>query len=264
MRQIAILAAVITAAANAQPQPTEVLSQNQVQQLELTVERNPGDRASATLLGKNYAFFILGIASLGRFDRVGTLDPEKAAGNFAQHVRNEIGKSVSAGVLAESGQALWRYATEVKVYQTLHPTPAKIDTTAAETLGIQSIDRAISLEPDEGTWRTYRIPILIQRSSFSRIKPLSATEAYRDVKEDMSVLTGTNRYNMLSHAAKLAVKVSELDDAGSYAEELLKSSTDARNWNYGNAIYFGNMVLGQIALRRSSIDTAKAYLLASG
>ena len=80
----------------------------------------------------------------------------------------------------------------------------------------------------------------------------------------MSVLAASDRYNMLADAAKLAVKVSEWDDARSYAEELLKLSTDTKNWNYGNAIFFANMVLGQVALRHGNMDAAKAYLLASG
>jgi hypothetical protein len=169
-----------------------------------------------------------------------------------------------AGVVAEGGQAIWRFSTDVQIYQELHPSPVKVDTTAAKTLGVQSLDRAISMDPKNATWRTYRIPILMSRSNFSSFMPLTTTEAYGQLKEDTSVLTGPNRYDMLADAAKLAVKVSEWDDARSYAQELLKSSTDSKDWNYGNAIFFANMVLGQVALRRESVDSAKAYLLAAG
>jgi hypothetical protein len=263
-RQILIAAVAITFAAYAQPQPTPVLSQDQVLQLEIAVSRNPGDLASQTLLGKNYAFFILGITSLAQFDQVATIDPGKAAGDFARRAQDELGKSLFAGVVAEGGQALWRYSTEVQVYQELHRSPVMIDTTRAKTLGVQSLDRAISMDPKNATWRAYRIPILMSRSNFNIFMPLTATEAYRQLKQDMPVLTGSNRYNMLADAAKLAVKVSEWDDARGYAQELLKSSNDSKNWNYGNAIFFANMVLGQVALRRESVDSAKAYLLAAG
>jgi hypothetical protein len=263
-RHILIAAAAITFAGYAQPQPTPVLSQDQVLQLEIAVARNPGDLASQTLLGRNYAFFILGITSLGQFDRVAAIDPGKAARDFAQRARDELGKSLFAGVVAEGGQAIWRFSTDVQIYQELHPSPVKVDTTAAKTLGVQSLDRAISMDPKNATWRTYRIPILMSRSNFSSFMPLTTTEAYGQLKEDTSVLTGPNRYDMLADAAKLAVKVSEWDDARSYAQELLKSSTDSKDWNYGNAIFFANMVLGQVALRRESVDSAKAYLLAAG
>ncbi len=264
MRHILIAAAAITFAAYAQPQSTPVLSQDQVLQLEIAVASNPGDLASQTLLGRNYAFFILGITSLGQFDQVATIDPEKAAGDFAQHARDELGKSLVAGVVAAGGEALWQFSTSVEIYQTLHPSPVKIETTGAKTLGVQSLDRAISMDPRNATWRTYRIPILMLRSNFSNFMPLTTTEAYGQLKQDMSVLTGPNRYNMLANTAKLAVRVSEWDDARSYAQELLNSSTDSKNWNYGNAIFFANMVLGQVALRRESVDSAKAYLLAAG
>jgi hypothetical protein len=264
MRHILIAATATTVAAYAQPQFTVVLSQDQVQQLEGTVARNPGDLVSQALLGKNYAFLILGITSLGEFDRVATIDPGKAAGSFAEHARDELGKSFLAGVVAEGGQALWRLSTDVEVDQTRHPSSAKIDTTAAKTLGVQSLDRAISMDPHNATWRTYRIPILSYRSNFSNFMPLTTTEAYSQVKQDMSVLTGSSRYAMLTYAAKLAVKALEWGDGRSYAQELLSSSTDPKNWNYGNAIFFANMVLGQVALHQGSVDAAKAYLLAAG
>jgi len=264
MRQILILAAAITVAANAQPQSTAVLSQEQVQQLEATVARHPGDLASEALLGRNYAFFILGVASLGTFDRVAAIDPAKAAGSFARHAREALQKSPLAAVVAEGGNALWRFGTEVEVYQRLHPSAAEIDAAAAKTLGVQSLDRAISLEPGNAAWRSYRIPILMNRSELSGFMPLTAAEAYGQVKQDVAVLTGDDRYNMLVYAAKLAVKASAWEDARSYARELLKDATDPKNWNYGNAIFIGNMVLGQVALRQGSVDASKAYLLAAG
>ena len=166
--------------------------------------------------------------------------------------------------MAEGGQALWQFSTDVQVYQTLHPSPATVDTTAAKTLGVQSLERAIFMDPNNATWRTYRIPILISRSNFNNFMPLTTTEAYRQVKQDMSVLTGSSRSAMLTYAAKLAVKALEWDDGLGYAQELLSSTTDPENWNYGNAIFFGNMVLGEIALHQGNVDAAKAYLLAAG
>ena len=264
MRYFLGAAAAITLAVYAQPSATTVLTQDQVQQLEVKVTRGPGDTASQALLGRNYAFFILGITSLGEFDRVAALDPGKAAGEFARHARDELGKSLVPAVVAEGGQALWRYGNDVDSYQVLHSPLTKIDTTSAKTLGVQSLDRAISMDPKNATWRTYRIPILMLRSNFGDFMPLTATGAYRQIQQDLSVLTGSNRYNMLADAAKLAVRVSKWDDARRYAQELLRSSTDPKNWNYGNAVFFSNMVLGQVALHQRNMDAAAAFLLAAG
>jgi hypothetical protein len=265
MRHILIAAAAVTFTAYAQSRPPAVLNQDQIQQLEVTIARNPSDLASEAVLGKNYAFCILGITSLAQFNiRVTGIDPEQAAGSFAQHARDELGKSLFAGVVAEGGQALWRYSREVEQYQILHSSPTKIDITSAKTLAVESIDRAISMDPNNATWRAYRIPILVDRSMFSNFMTLTTSEAYGKVKQDISVLTGSDRYDRLAEAAKLAVRASEWDDARSYADELLKSATNSKDWNYGNAIFFANMVLGQVALRRESVDSAKAYLLAAG
>jgi hypothetical protein len=133
----------------------------------------------------------------------------------------------------------------------------------ARALGAQALDRAIAIEPGNATWRSYRIPILVLRAN-SDFLPFSAKDAYSQVKEDLSVLTGATRYALLAGAAKLAVKASALDDAQAYAIELLNSATDPKDWNYGNAIFFGNMVQGQVALRRGDLETARSRLLSSG
>jgi hypothetical protein len=48
----------------------------------------------------------------------------------------------------------------------------------------------------------------------------------------------------------LAAKANALDDAEADARELLNSANNPKDWNYGNAILFGNRVPGQVALRR--------------
>jgi hypothetical protein len=51
MRHLSLLLSFVI---SAWAQTTPVLNQSQIQQLEATVERNPADRQSQTLLGKNY------------------------------------------------------------------------------------------------------------------------------------------------------------------------------------------------------------------
>jgi len=74
-----------------------------------------------------------------------------------------------------------------------------------------------------------------------------------------------DRFYALDDAAKQSFNVGKIDDANNFAEELLKLAPQfQRNWNYGNAIQDGNLVLGRIAVRDGRIEEAKKYLLEAG
>jgi tetratricopeptide (TPR) repeat protein len=56
-----------------------------------------------------------------------------------------------------------------------------------------------------------------------------------------------------------------VDDARRYATELLNLAPQFHeDWNYGNAIQDGNLVLGRIAVREGRMDEAKQYLGKAG
>lgn len=68
----------------------------------------------------------------------------------------------------------------------------------------------------------------------------------------------------LPDLAKRAFEAGDTEKAGNYAKQLLKMAADYRNdWNYGNAIFYGNLVLGRIAVQQGDIARAGQYLLAS-
>ncbi len=73
------------------------------------------------------------------------------------------------------------------------------------------------------------------------------------------------RWLKLSDAAMASVEKDALDEAEQYAKELLLRAESHRNdWNYGNAIHKGHIVLGRVALRRDDIQAAKKHLVAAG
>lgn len=77
--------------------------------------------------------------------------------------------------------------------------------------------------------------------------------------------TDEDRFYALDDAAKESFVVGNIDDAHKYATNLLSMAPAYQNdWNYGNAIQDGNLVLGRIALREGHIEEAKKYLLESG
>jgi uncharacterized membrane protein YeaQ/YmgE (transglycosylase-associated protein family) len=74
-----------------------------------------------------------------------------------------------------------------------------------------------------------------------------------------------SRFYALDDAAKESFNAGSIEDASNFAHELLKLAPSFQgNWNYGNAIQDGNLVLGRIAARDGRMDDAKRYLLEAG
>jgi hypothetical protein len=261
MKRLFLLIAIATAAFG---QSTAVLSQAEIEALEARVATNPKDRPSQKLLGKNYAYYIMGVTALGKYDLVDAVNPVKADSAFATHARAKLASSNDAGLVAEGGNALWGLSFQLLSYYALHHTPEGASSvTEARTVGAQAIDRAITLDPTEPTWRSYRIPVLMLRTSLTDNLKLSVPDAYVTVQQDLAVMKGDGRNAMLASGAKLAVQAGALYDAARYAQELLDSAASGGG-NEGNAVFFGNMVLGQVALRRGDKATARSRLLAAG
>ncbi len=74
-----------------------------------------------------------------------------------------------------------------------------------------------------------------------------------------------HRFYALNDAAKAAFEIGQVDEAHGHAEQLLALAARFRDdWNYGNAIHDGHMVLGRVAVRRGDLETAKRELLLAG
>lgn len=95
--------------------------------------------------------------------------------------------------------------------------------------------------------------------------PRTPEQVLADAEQQQSLLGGMERFYALPKLAKDAVNAGALDRATSYANELLQmAEQNLRDWNYGNAIHDGNMVLGLVALRQGIVEQAKQYLLRAG
>ena len=72
------------------------------------------------------------------------------------------------------------------------------------------------------------------------------------------------KFSSLSRIAVKAFKEGDFDKAKTYAEEAVARAPQNKNeWGYGSAIYYGNTILGCIALRSGDVTKAKEYLLES-
>jgi len=95
--------------------------------------------------------------------------------------------------------------------------------------------------------------------------PRSPEQVLADSEDQIRGQSGEERFYALTDLPKQALDAGALEKASSYAIELLQSANDNKgDWNYGNAIYDGNMVLGLVALRQGNIAEARRYLLESG
>ena len=80
-----------------------------------------------------------------------------------------------------------------------------------------------------------------------------------------SSVMAEDRFRDLPDLTISAFKAGDLNKAKAYAEEMLARALQNKNeFEYGSAIYYGNMVLGCLALKAEDITKAKEYLLASG
>jgi hypothetical protein len=97
---------------------------------------------------------------------------------------------------------------------------------------------------------------------------LPATPEAKFTRMDAAVsqLGGIDRFYRLEGLARAAFDAgATTDKAAAYGQELLDAAKRyTTDWNYGNAIYYGNWVLGRIALRQGDVAQAGEYLSRAG
>jgi len=96
------------------------------------------------------------------------------------------------------------------------------------------------------------------------VSPSTPREQFAALEKKAAGLKGRDLFYELSPLAKRAFNAGETDKAEAYAKQLLSQAPQYRNdWNYGNAIFFGNFVLGRVSLSKGDVKQADHYLLAS-
>ena len=77
--------------------------------------------------------------------------------------------------------------------------------------------------------------------------------------------TPYDRFLALTHAQIPAIECGKYELAEAYASEALKLAPQfQRDWNYGNAIHNGHVVLGRLALLHGDVEGAGKELLLAG
>jgi Gram-negative bacterial TonB protein C-terminal len=102
-------------------------------------------------------------------------------------------------------------------------------------------------------------------SELTKQFPRTPEQVLADDEQQSLGDSGHNRFYDLAKLAKAAFAAGDLIKAKALATELLGDAPQYKgDWNYGNAIHDGNMVMGLVALRGGSTATAVQYLQAAG
>lgn len=109
------------------------------------------------------------------------------------------------------------------------------------------------------------VPLLIAQSMGKSYPETPESRLEKATNTVASAPSEAEKFYALDDAAKQSFVTGKIEDAHNYATELLTLAPKYRaDWNYGNAIQDGNLVLGRIAVRDGRIEDAKQYLLEAG
>lgn len=94
---------------------------------------------------------------------------------------------------------------------------------------------------------------------------LTADSFVAYVKEIRSASGSEDAFLLLTRVTALALKIRDTASARSLAMQLLDAApTFETNWNVGNAVHTGNLVLGSTGLMAGDKEAAKRFLVAAG
>src|SRR5262245_39503346 len=201
-------------------------------------------------LGEHYSQVLIGCSGpLTELHAVRSVSMKEAHGTYAQSVRIKLADSNDPQTLMQTAQYLIIWSISFLFPCDNQDKPLDFDVIA---LARSYNDRALSIQPDFPA----ALSLKLRLESFANSERLSKTPPEQWSQSDkMWLLRG--------ETAKVFVG-GKMDEAESKAREVLALA--ARNANepeFGNAVFFANLSLGHVMLRRSERRQAAGYLLAA-
>ena len=137
-------------------------------------------------------------------------------------------------------------------------------TLSDEALSAELLERAENVEPTNAEWARELAHI---RWRGARRFPEGwdaalAEHALADFERAYELSDESGRGNLMPELGMAAFVAGYTEKARTYAEKTLENIPD--DWNRGNRLHFGNLVLGRIALADGDLEAAAQYLLAAG
>ena len=131
-------------------------------------------------------------------------------------------------------------------------------------LAIQILHHAQSLDPEDPDWakqlgQLHHLDSMLGGGAWD---PEAAKRALVQFELAYELSDELRRGHLLTDLGTSAFHAGNIEKAAAYAEEMLEENVE--DWNHGNRIHFGNLILGRIALLEGNMDEAKSRLLAAG
>jgi beta-lactamase regulating signal transducer with metallopeptidase domain len=235
------------------------LSSEQVAMLEKVVAQNPHDLRSQNLL-LSYYFS-------NRFT-------DKRQQTIFWLIQNHPRATVLSFPEGELHPTRENYAEGARLwYEQLqqYPNDPAILWNAGKSFMRQDIDLAIdlfnkgkNLDPrNSAVWyrelgHFYELKGFRSPAQESSVLANQALNSYENAQSGTKV---EDRSYLLPNMARAALAAGRLDKAAAYANQMLAATGD--DWNKGNMIYYGNFVLGMVAVQKGDLQTAEDHLLAA-
>ena len=242
------------------------LTEAEVEQLETSLQEHPEDLATrARLLG----FYLM-------------QDSEESRAARARHVlwtvRNHPDSALAGspycqlhlGIDADFDQleAAWSEAVE------RHADQPRVLSNAANFFLLfdlarakESLQKAQSLEPGNPEWSAqlgHLYSLGMQRLS-GEARRQAASDSLEQWEKALDATGPEERFYLREDIATMAFEAGNLEKARIHAEQLLAEARQREiDWNTGNAVHHGNLVLGRLALASGDLDEAEQRLLAAG
>jgi tetratricopeptide (TPR) repeat protein len=169
----------------------------------------------------------------------------------------------------QHGKQLWLQEAEK------HPDDQRILSNAAQFLSLFDgkigrglLERALALDPSDAETssrlaQSYELERALASSPEEKVTLSQKAVTVRE--RGLEKADSEHRFYSLGALATSAFEAGETAKAQQYASELLQSAPKFKNnWNYGNALFQGNIVLGRVSLERGDISGAKEHLLTAG
>src|SRR5262249_5418433 len=141
-----------------------------------------------------------------------------------------------------------------------HPNSQRVLMNAAQFLSMVDrnsardlLEKALILDPGDPQVSSSLAQLYEQERMFATSSDEKASLAHKALlirERGVEKATGEQRFYELGDLATAALEAGDVAKAEQYASELLQAGqTYKSDWNYGNAVHKGNIVLGRVALQ---------------